>query len=154
MIYYMLFLLVLFFGKSSGKFQFPKFSWKNPSIICSVSVCVAFNLIAIDSRPVFAATSVTLKSELQSYEVDVESKSLKENTKSSKSIIDKLKKELNINNIVKKSDIPEDSKELQRAKEKILTLKAYLDELERDLFKYSYSKYLMNMPICVYFHDY
>jgi hypothetical protein len=106
---------------------------------------LSISLLPFNNLPV-RAESFNLQSELVSYEEDLESSRLKL-AKEPKNVMRNLKRKLNnIQEVKMSKEFSKNDKLIADAMERVLTLKAYLDEAERDLF----SKNWENLQIYLY----
>eukprot|EP01038_Epipyxis_sp_PR26KG_P007889 gene7889-10705_t len=91
------------------------------------------------------AADFNLQSELQNFQIDTESERLRQ-AKEPKALVQSLKRKMTDYQYNKNKNELSSSKELENAQEKVLTLQAYLDEAERDLFSQNYD----NLQIYLY----
>ena len=102
--------------------------------------------LALYVTAIETSEDLNLKSELETYEEEFESLMLREQ-REPKNLMESLRKSLTSQGKEKRSGMQKSmEKELAIAREKILTLKAYLDEAERDLFKKDWG----NLQVYIY----
>ena len=128
------------FGRCSyGSNLLPKIG-----IATALLSSVVFPILTLSAIPCFATVdSVSLQTQLESFQEDVESNNLKI-AREPKTLMKNLKSKLKI--ATDGSRTPKSQKEVDDAIVRVLTLQAYLDEAERDLF----SRQWENLQVYLY----